>query len=155
MKDIYFCQLEENDDVWVVYNKNYDTKNSFYEPILVRGHIIENREAIREYDVSDSRYEEPCYRIDHEHYIKISVEGLSIKYHRYYSDTYNEKGQMIITPEYNDYGPDIEIFSTKDKAKEYLISWCERTINRMKERIDESQKEMEVNINCINKIKDI
>lgn len=154
MKDIYFSQLEVGENVWVVYNKNYDNKDLPYKKILVKGKIIENHAEDRKIDISD-RWEDPVYRIDHEYLMKISVEGLSNEYMRFYSDFYDKKGQMSMSPEYNDHGPWIEIFSTKKNAIEYVNEWCNTMIKRLENTIKKAQEEIEINKKCIDSIKNI
>ena len=152
MKDIYFNQLEVGDSVWIVYDKNYDKRNSISEYVLVEGHIIKNHKVTREIDRSDM-YEESNYVTYIEDWIVISVNGLSNQYSRYYSQTYNEKGQMSMSPAYNDHGPYIEVFVTKDKAKNYLISWCNYLIECNQKKINDLKEEIKVYQQSINNIK--
>lgn len=154
MKDIFFCQLEPGDTIWVVYDKNWDKDVTYSEYVLIPGKIIENKGVNRKIDVSDF-YEDSKYVTRFEYWIEVSVEGLSNTYRRHYSDTYNEKGQMSLTPEYNDHGPNIEIFVTKDKAKDYLINWCEYLIGGLKEAIQKKQKSLEIYEKTIENIKNI
>ena len=154
MKGPLFSQLEDNDPVWVVYNKNYENRDALYELTLAKGKVVRNYLDTREINVAD-RYEEPEYVSRQEQYMEIQIEGYSAHYRRHYSDLYDKKGQMLMHPDYNDRGPEVNVFVTKELAKEYITCWCEHTINSCNERIKKLQEEIAVNQNCINAIKDI
>ena len=59
---------------------------------------------------------------------------------------------MLLTPEFVDHGPDITIFTTKEKAKAYIRYWCERKIKSLTKQMINAQQEIEFNKNCINKL---
>ena len=62
---------------------------------------------------------------------------------------------MSLTPEYGDNAPNIEIFTTKEKAKNYLINWCEHLIKGLKETISHKQKSLDIYEKTIERIKNI
>jgi hypothetical protein len=147
-----FSELNINDSVWVVYNKNYNN-GDIQELILSEAKILDNYLDYR--SIYACNIYKDSREITNEYWIMISVSGLTNKYKRYYSDIYDESGQMLITPDFRDCGPNVNVFITKEKAKEYIISRCQSRINYLNNKINKEQKEIKLNEYCINKIKDI
>lgn len=146
-----FTELKNNDDVWVIYNNNWDKNipsKFIYAPSdykLEKCVVNENKLNIpRTYDYSN-RYEEYNSFIVHEHWLSITFHDMI--YSRYYTNDYNKYKHLTISCEYNYNGPRIEVFPNYEWAKEYLVNICNHEINSIKENI----KKERIKINLLKK----
>lgn len=153
----FFSDLKQNDYVWVVYDENYESysysknQDDYIQKYIVKPiKILENYAKDRKIDNSDFYDYEDKYIIYHEHYIKLIINEL--QYSRYYDDFYDKRGQMLMTPDFYNPGPDIEVFLNEKDAKEYLNYLYNRDIEILKKSIEKKQIKLSILETSFNKI---
>jgi len=153
---IKYRDLKEGDDIWVIYNSNWDKNipsQYKYAPSdykLEKCKVNFNKlDEPRTIDQS-SGWEDPNPYIIYENSISINFHGMN--YFRFYTDHYDAYKHMPISPEYNDHGPWIEVFSDYELAKEYLVARCTSEIERLQNSIKEKQEEINLLENSLKQV---
>ena len=148
--------LQKDDVVYVVYDKNYDNANPT-EFVVVKGYVVENKPELVEYSTSDW-YDDTKYTRE-EMYIEVTIGSLGKKYHRYYTpgDCYDNGGYLPMTDEIliDDRGPYIEVYKSKEDAKDAYVARLNKHIESSQEIIDKESKKIEVYQNNLKNFIDI
>ena len=154
---IKYRDLKEGDDIWVIYDLNWDKNipsqykyapsNYKLEKCKVNFNKLDEPRTIDQ----SSGWEEPDSYTVYEH--KISINFHAMNYSRFYTDHYDAYKHMPMSPEYNDYGPWIEVFSDYELAKEYLINKCTLEIEKLQNSIKDKQEEINLLENSLKQVK--
>lgn len=140
-----FSELRPQDDVFVVYNANWNKgtigHGSYPEEYAIKAcKIIENNLKVpTKINVGD-RYDIETKTI-YENSIKIMF--CNLVYGRSYTDFYDKAGEMTISTPFLKNGPWITVFTEKDNAVEYVKKLCEDRINELEDKIKTYRERME------------
>ena len=151
-----YRDLKEGDYIWVVYNGNWDKNIPSQYKYAPSDYKLEkcyvnfnNLNEPRTIDHS-SPWEEPDPHTFYEHRISINFHGMN--YSRFYTDHYDEYEHMSMSPEYNDHGPWIEVFSCYELAKEYLVFRCNHELEMLKNEIKDKQERINILENSLKQV---
>lgn len=151
-----YRDLKDGDYIWVVYNGNWDKdipSQYKYAPSDYRlEKCVINYNNLNEPRTIDhsTAWEDPCPHTVYEHRISINFHGMN--YSRFYTDHYDEYEHMPMSPEYNNHGPWIEVFSCYELAKEYLTLKCNHEIENLKNEIKDKQERIDILENSLKQV---
>lgn len=123
-----FSDLKVGDTVYCVYDKNYNNNDDNYDLTIIKAKVISNSFERREI-VSSSYYDNDVI-ICNERNMIIKPEKFDKEYKRYYNKFYDEKAQMTITAEIYSNNPSLEIFVSKEDAKDYAMAFMNKILLR-------------------------
>lgn len=152
---IKFSNLIEGSYIWVVWNLNWDKsvplEYKYYpsEFEIRKSLVLKNQLNVPEEHDRGDRWESDIVIIP-TNYLTIFFNN--IEYKRSYDGFYDDKGQMTFTPPYNKIGPNIEVFTEEQDAKDYVTARCERRMKGIEEQIKELEFEKSLLKKSINKL---
>ena len=146
----HLIDLQQDDQVYVVYNKNFGEDKPI-EYVIVNGYVVKNKKVTVEYTSSDY-YDDSTYTRE-EMYIEVTIGSLGKKYSRDYTpnDCYDNGGYLPMSC--SEYGPYIEVYMNKEDAKNSCIEMLSSFIQSSKEVVSKESERIEVYQNNLNNIK--
>lgn len=123
-----FSDLKVGDTVYCVYDKKHNNNDNNHDLTIIKAKVMSN--SLEKREIGSSSYYDNDVQVFHEWNMIIQPEKLNEEYKRYYNKFCDERAQMTITAELYSNNPSLEIFVSKEDAKEYAISFMNQILLR-------------------------
>ena len=145
-----FKGIKVGDPVWVVYDRNYKTRDGVVDLELVKGSMFCNRKERREIHSSD--YWDDSVRVVYETYMEIKVDAFDTVYSGYLPNSSMQRGCRIMFPDFSSNSPEITVYASEDDAKNAIVSYNEDRICVLKKKIKDIENEISIKEESLHRV---